>query len=156
MKRTIIWIFSLFIVSILSVYFNDYKRINNYNKAIKNSFSWENTESNGYMQDFIREYNIKDDFSSNKILFVEEFPQQFSAREVFFDVEDHLQLNDVVGVSFGMYIDDVVEIYIDNSFWESTNQSLRRKLIYHELGHDILNLDHSENPKDFMFPFIIR
>jgi hypothetical protein len=106
------------------------------------------------MQDFISEHNIKDGFNSKKILFVEKFPHQFNAREAFFDVEDQLQLNDVVGVSFGKNNDDVVEIYIDNSFWEATNQSSRKKLIYHELGHDILNLDHSEDPKNFMFPNI--
>lgn len=156
MKRTIVWIVSLLIVSILSVFYNNYKRLNRLEKSIRSSYSWENPEANSYMEDFLREFQIKDDFKHKEIKFIEKFPEQFDPRQIILDIEDDLELNDLVGISYGMYRDTVIDIYIDNSFWKTSKKSIRKRLIYHELGHDILNLSHSEDPDDFMFPCIIR
>lgn len=156
MKRTIVWIVSLLIVSILSVFYNNYKRLNRLEKSIRSSYSWENPEANSYMEDFLREFQIKDDFKQKKIKFIEKFPEQFDPRQIILDIEDDLELNDLVGISYGMYRDSIIDIYIDNSFWKTSKKSIRKRLIFHELGHDILNLNHSEDPDDFMFPYIIR
>lgn len=140
----------------LSTYYNNYKRIKRLEKSIKSSNSWENPIANDYMQNFLREYRIDDEFSLKQIQFIEKFPDQFDARQIILDIDDELELNDLVGISFGMDNDDIIDIYIDNSFWETSEEMVRKRLIYHELGHDVLNLDHSEDPNNFMFPYIIR
>ena len=40
--------------------------------------------------------------------------------------------------------DEKVLIFVDPENWQKANQSLRWYIIYHELGHDILNLEHGE------------
>jgi hypothetical protein len=45
------------------------------------------------------------------------------------------------GISYGIYNDDLIEIYINPSTWETFDKPLRYYLIYHELAHDILNID---------------
>ena len=55
-----------------------------------------------------------------------------------------------------MFNDEVIDIYIDNSFWKDANSIAKKKLIYHELGHDVLNLDHSTNPNDYMYEYIFK
>ena len=47
----------------------------------------------------------------------------------------------VHGVSFGVDNDDIIEIYINPSTWENFNKPMRYMLMYHELAHDVLNLD---------------
>lgn len=43
--------------------------------------------------------------------------------------------------SFGIQNDDLIEIYINPSSWEKFNKPKRYFLMYHELAHDVLNLD---------------
>ena len=45
------------------------------------------------------------------------------------------------GVSLGGFDDDVVEIYINKNSWDKFNKTQKYYLIYHELSHDVLNLD---------------
>lgn len=49
------------------------------------------------------------------------------------------------GVSFGRNDDDKIEIYINPSSWGKFSKTMRYILMYHELAHDILNLDDLEN-----------
>jgi len=49
------------------------------------------------------------------------------------------------GVSFGMNDDDRIEIYINSTTWEKFNKPMRYYLIYHELAHDVLNVDDFKN-----------
>jgi hypothetical protein len=62
----------------------------------------------------------------------------------------------VHGSSFGKKNDDLIEIYINKSSWENFNKAQRYHIMYHELGHDVLNLpDFDINHKDnsaIMFP----
>jgi hypothetical protein len=39
-------------------------------------------------------------------------------------------------------------IYINEKFWRSGNQWQKRKVLYHELGHCVLGLDHPINPAE--------
>lgn len=61
-------------------------------------------------------------------------------------------------LSFGYMDDDRIEIYINPSTWEKFNKPLRYYLIYHELSHDVLNLDDLEessiNKDHLMYPNI--
>lgn len=61
-------------------------------------------------------------------------------------------------ISFGANNDDIIEIYINRSTWEEFNKPKRYFLMYHELAHDVLNLDDlkniPENKGKLMFPEI--
>jgi len=52
------------------------------------------------------------------------------------------------GVSFGSNDDSIIEIYINPSTWEGFNKPMRYFLMYHELAHDILNVDDLETTSD--------
>lgn len=59
------------------------------------------------------------------------------------------------GNSFGRNNDNLIEIYINKTSWESFNRAQRYRLMYHELGHDVLNLpdlDFSDDEQSIMFP----
>ena len=62
------------------------------------------------------------------------------------------------GLSFGSGDDDRIEIYINPSTWEQFNKPMRYFLMYHELAHDVLNLDDLEpkswNEGKLMYPAI--
>lgn len=62
------------------------------------------------------------------------------------------------GLSFGGNDDDKIEIYINPSTWKSFNKPMRYFLMYHELSHDILNVDDleatSNNEGKLMYPEI--
>ena len=45
----------------------------------------------------------------------------------------------------------LIEIYIDYNYWKNASDRDRKLLIFHELGHDVLNLNHSSNPCHFMY-----
>jgi hypothetical protein len=67
-------------------------------------------------------------------------------------------LNHYHGVSFGSEKDDIIEIYINPSTWEKFNKPKRYYLMYHELAHDILNVqdleDTPENEGKLMYPIL--
>jgi hypothetical protein len=49
------------------------------------------------------------------------------------------------GISFGLGKDDLIEIYINPSTWKKFNKPKRYYLIYHELAHDVLNVEDLSN-----------
>lgn len=61
-------------------------------------------------------------------------------------------------ISFGYEDDSLIEIYINPSTWKNFSKPMRYYLMYHELSHDILNLDDLEpsfeNEGNLMFPNI--
>ena len=62
------------------------------------------------------------------------------------------------GLSYGLNDDDKIEIYINPSTWKRFNKPMRYFLMYHELAHDILNVDDLEeitiNEGKLMYPAI--
>jgi len=62
------------------------------------------------------------------------------------------------GISYGMNDDERIEIYINPSTWESFNKPMRYFLMYHELAHDVLNIDDlpdlPSNEGKLMYPAI--
>lgn len=62
------------------------------------------------------------------------------------------------GLSFGVNNDNIIEIYINPSTWKKFNKPMRYFLMYHELAHDVLNLDDLEakieNKGKLMYPEI--
>ena len=63
--------------------------------------------------------------------------------------------NDVVGVSLGIFNNKKITLRIDPTKWENATLLERWYTIYHELGHDILNLRHGEGG-NMMFNFSIN
>lgn len=60
------------------------------------------------------------------------------------------------GLSFGYNNDQLIEIYINPSSWSSLTKPMKYYVLYHELGHDVLNLkDLEENENNIgkiMYP----
>lgn len=85
-------------------------------------------------------------------------PQDFIVK--FSDLESHKNTSHTHGISFGYKDDDRVEIYINKNSWNSFNKTQKYYIVYHELSHDILNLDDlndsDENYGDIMYPYISK
>lgn len=68
------------------------------------------------------------------------------------------ELKDLAGISLGYKKDYCIEIYIHPVAWFSANEAQKYWLIYHELAHDVLNLDHVDktpvNEGKLMYPDI--
>ena len=62
---------------------------------------------------------------------------------------------DIVGLSYAKENDQLIKIKVDPKAWSLSSEPKRWYLIYHELGHDVLNLDHGNGGK-MMFNFIDR
>jgi len=60
-----------------------------------------------------------------------------------------------LAVALGYNDDDNIIIRVDPVKWSKASQEKRWYILYHELGHDILNLDHGEGGK-MMFNFVDR
>lgn len=64
----------------------------------------------------------------------------------------------LAGISLGCNKDYCIEIYIDPAVWLIANDAQRYWIMYHELAHDILNLDHVDKTQDnvgqLMYPEI--
>lgn len=75
-------------------------------------------------------------------------PQKINAK--FEDLEGNL-----VGVSFAMNINDTVLIKADPENWQNASLPKKWYIMYHELGHDLLNLDHGEGGR-MMFNYSDR
>jgi len=61
----------------------------------------------------------------------------------------------VIGVSTERNNDSVINLKIDPENWSKSSLQKKWYLLYHELGHDVLNLGHGEGGK-MMFNFIDR
>ena len=57
-----------------------------------------------------------------------------------------------LALAYGSDNDDVIFIKVDPENWENSSAPKRWYILYHELGHDVLNLDHGEGGK-MMFNF---
>ena len=81
----------------------------------------------------------------------------------------------VIALAFGMNNDDKIVIRVDPTNWQKSDLTKKWYVIYHELGHDVLNLDHGEggkmmfnfadreytwdefyNDKDYMFNYVLK
>ena len=50
----------------------------------------------------------------------------------------------IIAAAYESDNDDKVFVQVDPENWQNASQAKRWYIIYHELGHDILNLDHGE------------
>ena len=119
-------------------------------EPIRNLSYETNEELKPYIDKFFRDLN---NHGLNRVI-----PQDFVVK--FSDLESHKTTSHFHGVSFGYKDDDKVEIYINKNSWDSFNKTQKYYIVYHELSHDILNLDDlSDSDKNYgkiMYPYISR
>ena len=87
------------------------------------------------------------------------FPKKPKTQIIKFAKLDQLDdATHIHGLSYGMNDDDKIEIYINPTTWDKFNKPMRYFLMYHELSHDVLNVDDLEdlpiNEGKLMYPAI--
>lgn len=126
--------------------FSEYNSV----KPIRNLSYESNEELKPYIDKFFR------DLDNNNVPYI--IPQNFIVK--FSDLESYKNTSHIHGISLGYEDDDRVEIYINKRSWESFNKTQRYYIVYHELSHDILNLDDlSESDNNYgkiMYPYISK
>lgn len=77
-------------------------------------------------------------------------------RMLFGNPEEYGSSPEYIGVCFFHSLFTVRTIYIRQSDWEHyTDERFRKIIIFHELGHCALNLEHENNTESLMFPNLI-
>lgn len=65
---------------------------------------------------------------------------------------------DYNGISYGYKDDSKIEIYINPTFWANATKAQKYWLMYHELCHDVLNIDHTPEAEEYigelMYPYM--
>lgn len=150
-KRSIsFWIPALVIlIMAVGVYIitNNDKESALYREIVENSYDTDE-DFNFYIDKFYR------DIESYSL-----FPKKSSVIIIKFAKLDQMtNATHIHAISFGKDNDDRIEIYINSSTWEKFNKPMRYYLMYHELSHDILNVDDLEdsekNSGKLMYPAI--
>lgn len=76
----------------------------------------------------------------------------------FADLDKMKATTHIHGISYGSNDDSRIEIYVNPSTWKDFKKPMRYFLMYHELCHDVLNLDDLEavpaNEGKLMYPAI--
>lgn len=106
---------------------------------------------------FVEEYNLKNINTYDLNLMVDVFLLDCEKNNI--KVKKNLVIatfetldKETLGLSFGINDDERVELKIDPEKWQDASLPKRWYLLYHELGHDILNLKHGQGGK-MMFNF---
>lgn len=114
----------------------DLRKINNYDLKAMINF-------------FIEDYNRLSKKVNDKLI----SPKIFDEKNILATFET-LQGN-TIALSYGMNNDSKIIIKVDPEKWAGASETKRWYILYHELGHDILNLEHGEGGK-MMFNFSER
>ena len=146
-KRWIISISALlFLILIICFMWNNRSDRQLYDELSASAYDIEGVDFNFYVEKFYRDignYGI--------------FPKQPKTQIIKFASFEHIDnATHIHGISFGYNDDDKIEIYINPNTWKKFNKPMRYFLMYHELAHDILNLEDLKNmPKNegkLMYP----
>ena len=75
---------------------------------------------------------------------------------IFYQVVFKPQQEEYIAVCY--YKVNGYKIEVDPEWWNrpSTTEADRIQLMNHELSHCVLNLDHRDDPQDYMFPSFVR
>lgn len=127
-----------------------------YNRQQENNF-YQNIVNSAYDADADFDFYVKKFYRDIEVFGI--FPKKPKITIIKFAKLDQLDdATHIHGLSYGMNDDDRIEIYINPSTWESFNKPMRYYLMYHELSHDVLNVDDlsnlTVNEGKLMFPEI--
>ena len=145
------WVIAIIVIVIISLLgyavIQNQSEVNQYNEIVANSYD-SNEDFDMYVQKFYRDLE-----------FYGIFPKKPKVQIVKFSKLDQIDnTTHIHGLSFGRGDDDRIEIYINPSTWKEFNKPKRYFLMYHELAHDVLNLDDLEsdtwNEGKLMYPAI--
>lgn len=100
-------------------------------RIIANSYTDINEDFSMYVDKFYRDL----DFYGHRPLKPSKVIIKFSDMD---RISNATHLN---GVSYGYNDDSKIEIYINRSYWNKATKAQKYWLMYHELAHDILNID---------------
>jgi preprotein translocase subunit SecG len=148
LKRGIIILIISFFVFLISfnVYNKHQKRVL-YQKIVTSAYDTD-VDFNFYVEKFYRDIGVYGIFPKKPNKIIIKF-----AKFDYIDNATHYH-----GISYGKDDDDRIEIYVNPSTWEKFNKPMRYFLMYHELAHDVLNLDDLEdtpiNKGKLMYPAI--
>jgi len=143
------WLIAIIVVILISLFtysvIQNQTDVNQYNEIAANSYD-SDEDFDIYVQKFYRDlelYGI--------------YPKKPKVQIIKFSKLDQLDnTTHIHGLSFGSGDDDRIEIYINPSTWQQFNKPMRYFLMYHELAHDVLNLDDLEakswNEGKLMYP----
>ena len=143
------WIFGIALLSFLAFItikiIQKQNRVNLYNDIVTNSY------------DADENFDIYIDKFYRDLEFYGIFPKKPRIKTIKFSRLDQLdRTTDIHGLSLGYNDDNRIEIYINPSSWEQFTKPMRYYLIYHELAHDVLNLEDLEatyqNQGKLMYP----
>ena len=145
------WLIALVVIALVSIFaysvIQNQTEINQYNEIAANSYD-SDEDFDMYVQKFYRDlefYGIYPKKPKVQIIKLSKLDQ--------IDNTTHIH-----GLSFGSDDDDKIEIYINPTTWRQFNKPMRYFLMYHELAHDVLNLDDLEpkswNEGKLMYPAI--
>ena len=118
-----------------------------YDKIVANSYD-SDVDFNEYVDKFYRD-----------VEYFGLFPKRPKEQIIKFSKLDELDsTTHIHGISFGFNDNQRIEIYINPRTWEEFNKPMRYFLMYHELAHDVLNVDDledkDENLGKLMYPSI--
>lgn len=78
----------------------------------------------------------------------------------FADLDKMVGTKEYEGVSYGFNQDDKIEIYINPSSWKRFTKPMKYWVMYHELSHDVLNVDDlpdtEGNKGKLMYPYVSK
>jgi len=73
--------------------------------------------------------------------------EQFKTVKMYFDTEGVLAANSQAGCE----AESGEVIFVNEEWWGYASDSYKKSVIYHELGHCVLGLEHSDNSNDIMY-----
>lgn len=148
LRKWVIRIAILVLISILGIgLVQKQSEANLYKEIVKNSYETdENFEL--YVEKFYRDLEVYGIF-----------PKKPKTTIIKYSRLDQINNSTHIhGLSFGTNDDSRIEIYINPSSWKQFSKPMRYFLMYHELSHDVLNLDDLErktiNEGKLMYPEI--
>lgn len=145
------WVFGIFAIIIVSIIgyfsFRNQADVNLYNEIVSSSYQ-SNQNFDMYVEKFYRDLE-----------YFGIYPQKPKKTIIKYARLDQLdKTTHIHALSFGIYDDEKIEIYINPSTWENFNKPMRYFLMYHELAHDVLDLDDLDqipaNEGKLMYPAI--
>lgn len=138
-----------FIMFSFYFYFTNYLENKTYKEIIANSIT-SDEDFSFYLEKFYRDLE-----------FYGIYPQK--PKEIIIklsNIDQIGQASHIHAICYGINNDEIIEIYINKNSWNSFNKPLRYLLMYHELSHDVLNLEDLEatqnNIGKLMYPEISR
>ena len=148
LKRVIAIIaISLIIILIGNIIYNRQQESELYKNIVASAYETD-VDFDFYLKKFYRDIEVYGIFTKK--------PKETIIKFAKLDQLDNA--THIHGVSYGMNDDDKIEIYINPSTWDNFNKPMRYYLMYHELSHDVLNVDDLEElPKNegkLMYPAI--